>query len=40
LKGDFNDKYIMHPLKDNIEIVDCSKLVEISKALARFIRRI
>jgi aminopeptidase YwaD len=35
-----NDQDITHTPKDNIEIVDCSKLVEISKALAMFIRRI
>jgi aminopeptidase YwaD len=35
-----NDQDITHTPKDNIEIVDCSKLVEISKALDMFIRRI
>jgi aminopeptidase YwaD len=35
-----NDQDITHTPKDNIEIVDCSKLVEISQALDMFIRRI
>ncbi len=35
-----NDQDITHTPKDNIEIVDCSKLVEIAKALDMFIRRI
>ena len=35
-----NDQDITHTPKDNIEIVDCNKLVEISKALDLFIRRI
>jgi len=35
-----NDQDITHTPKDNIEIVDCSKLVEIAKALDLFIRRI
>lgn len=35
-----NDQDITHTPKDNIEIVDCRKLVEISKALDMFIRRI
>jgi aminopeptidase YwaD len=35
-----NDQDITHTPKDNIEIVDCSKLVEISHALDTFIRKI
>jgi len=35
-----NDQDITHTPKDNIEIVDCSKLVEIANALDLFIRRI
>jgi aminopeptidase YwaD len=35
-----NDQDITHTPKDNIEIVDCSKLVEISKVLETFILRI
>jgi len=35
-----NEQDITHTPKDNTDIVDCSKLVEISKALDLFIRRI
>ena len=35
-----NDQDITHTPKDNIEIVDCSKLVEIANALDLFIKRI
>jgi aminopeptidase YwaD len=35
-----NDQDITHTPKDNVEIVDCSKLVEISLALDEFIRSI
>jgi aminopeptidase YwaD len=35
-----NEQDITHTTRDKIDIVDCSKLVEISKALEMFIRRI
>jgi aminopeptidase YwaD len=35
-----NEQDITHTPRDNIEIVDCSRLVEISNALDMFIRRI